>query len=293
MAAGITLEELEGLMAEALDEADETVKVAWSELAIPKAKWACIKAPRSESFWVVGLDLKADGSREAIWYNHFEEGFNRSPYGVHGNLDEYWCNQDSFAHILGGLPAAQVAEVYAEAAPDQTVPDCLREGGQVVRRQTTYWDLQGPEGQLVRAHFTGMVEHRFTCQAFDAAGLWMRHEVLACHHQDSARVFASGMKEVHAAVQNELAKYLQEDPGVLRLRSEYVTERTLAQVADGFGCIFEGPASIAQEFAARLVLAGAVASVLIYPRPARGYQALVLGRSFVVAESFRFRMLSG
>jgi hypothetical protein len=164
----------------------------------------------------------------------------------------------------------------------------LREGGHIERRQTTYWDLVSRDGAPVRVHFAGVAERRFHGPTFDAVSLFDEHEVLAHHHEPSARVFASGMREVQDAVRDALAAYLEGDPGLLRRREEYVTAGTRGQVEDGFGCILQGPESVAREVAAVLQKAGAAASVIAHAPPGARYRALVLGRSFIVASAFRF-----
>ncbi len=138
-------------------------------------------------------------------------------------------------------------------------------------------------------HFAGVAERRFDEPAFASASLFDEHEVLVHHHEPSARVFASGMREVQEAVRGALADYVERDPGALRRRAEYVTAATLAQVEDGFGCILQGPESVAREVAEVLRYAGAAASVVSSPSLPRGrYRALVLGGSFIVARAFRF-----
>lgn len=270
------------MMAEGLAVADDVVQRAWARLAMPPAVWGCEGAPDHERFWVVGSI--AD---EVVWYNHIEEGFNRSPCRSGRVIGEYRCNQSTFAELLARLPEAHEAERFAQDAPDDVVPACLREGGHIERRQTTYWDLVSRDGSPVRVHFAGVAERRFRGPSFDAVSLFDEHEVLAHHHEPSARVFASGMREVQEAVRDALAAYLEGDPGLLRRRDEYVAG-TRAQVEDGFGCILQGPESVAREVAQVLQKAGAAASVIAHTPPGARYRALVLGQSFVVASAFRF-----
>lgn len=277
------------MVSEGLAGADDVVQRAWARLAMPLAQWGCEGAPDGERFWVVGTIPGTEvGAAEIVWYNHIEEGFNRSPCGSAGVIGEYRCNQSTFAELLAGLPEAHEAERFAQEAPHDVVPACLREGGHIERRQTTYWDLVGRDGSPVRVHFAGVAERRFDGPAFASIGLYEEHEVLAHHHEPSARVFASGLREVQDSVREALGAYLDADPGLLRRRDEYVTAVTRGQVEDGFGCILQGPESVAREVAAVVQRAGAAASVIAHAPPAARYRALVLGSSFIVAAAFRF-----
>ena len=49
-------------------------------------------------FWVVGLIGK-----KVIWFNDIEEGFNISNYSIHGQIDDYNCNQDKLDWVIQRL----------------------------------------------------------------------------------------------------------------------------------------------------------------------------------------------
>lgn len=129
------------MMAEGLAAADDVVQRARTRWAMTPAEWACEGAPGRERFWVVGAL-----AGEIVWYNHIEEGFNRSPCRSERIIGDYRCDQSSFAELLDELPEARAAAAYAEDAPDASVPASLREGGHIERRQTTYWDLVSRDG---------------------------------------------------------------------------------------------------------------------------------------------------
>jgi hypothetical protein len=62
----------------------------WKMMKIEPVKWRQDPYGTDGSgFWVVGLI----GS-SVIWYNDVEDGFNRSKYMEHGEIQDYWCNQD-------------------------------------------------------------------------------------------------------------------------------------------------------------------------------------------------------
>jgi len=61
-------------------------------ISIPPEKWQL--APwgnEGDGFWVVGII-----GEWIIWYNDIEEGFNSSTYSKHGEIGQYWCDQDDF-----------------------------------------------------------------------------------------------------------------------------------------------------------------------------------------------------
>jgi hypothetical protein len=62
----------------------------WMMMRIEPVKWRQEPYGRDgEGFWVVGLI-----GTSVLWYNDIEDGFNRSKYANHGEIQDYWCNQD-------------------------------------------------------------------------------------------------------------------------------------------------------------------------------------------------------
>ncbi len=71
----------------------------WDCVCVVPEKWA--QHPYGDAgggFWVVGTI-----GCLAIWFNDIEDGFNLSRYRRHGELDEYWCNQDNLEWTLGRI----------------------------------------------------------------------------------------------------------------------------------------------------------------------------------------------
>jgi len=74
---------------------------AWERMTIPQRRlWDAIRIPPEKwqqhpwgdeggGFWVVAIF-----GRVVVWFNDIEEGFNRSTYSTHGEINEYYCNQD-------------------------------------------------------------------------------------------------------------------------------------------------------------------------------------------------------
>ena len=62
----------------------------WKMMRVDPVKWSQEPYGREgQGFWVVGLS-----GTSVVWYNDIEDGFNRSQYKVHGEIQDYWCNQD-------------------------------------------------------------------------------------------------------------------------------------------------------------------------------------------------------
>jgi hypothetical protein len=62
----------------------------WNLVKIHPVKWsACACGEMGGGFWVVGIV-----GNLILWYNDIENGFNVSRYIIHGEIAEYYCNQD-------------------------------------------------------------------------------------------------------------------------------------------------------------------------------------------------------
>ncbi len=89
-----------------LETADEPVRAAWEDMRIDPEKWQCPPwGNEGGGFWAVAVK-----GGEVVWYNDIEDGFNVSPFGTRGIIDEYRCEQTAFSEFLGSLPEAAAAE---------------------------------------------------------------------------------------------------------------------------------------------------------------------------------------
>jgi hypothetical protein len=74
----------------------------WDAIRIKPEKWQLHPyGDAGGGFWVVALI-----GQSVIWYNDVEEGFNRSRYSVHGEIADYWCNQDELEVTIEYLMTA-------------------------------------------------------------------------------------------------------------------------------------------------------------------------------------------
>jgi len=282
----ISREALLEQMHEALERADDPVRAAWDRIRVEPQKWQC--SPWGDAgggFWVV-----ARRGGEVVWYNDIEEGFNSSPFTNLGIIDEYRSDQTGLGALLAALPEAVAAEGYASEQAASEVPPELAGAGRVTRRQTTFWDLQTQSAGLVRVHFSHKEEMAFASAEYDRLELADEHPLLAAYRQPWASVFVTEAKRCGAGLLPELAARIRLASGGWRTAEEYLKLGGRGVLHEGHGLLLRAPEPIAAMVAAALQSAGAVPSVVLDPagRLRRPVRALVLGKSFVIAEAFRF-----
>ena len=100
----ITLDQLEGLIADELAECSEEQRSFFARTRFAPSKWR--QSPRGDmggGFWAV-----ATMGDRVLWFNDIEEGFNVSQFSVWGKIpaDQYWCNQDPLKFALPSLAGA-------------------------------------------------------------------------------------------------------------------------------------------------------------------------------------------
>lgn len=101
----VSLSDLEALIHSAHVRMEIGQRRLWEQIRITPEKW--IQHPWGDlggGFWVV-----ATTDQTVIWYNDIEEGFNVSPYTVHGTIDEYRCNQDELEIALQACTGTDTA----------------------------------------------------------------------------------------------------------------------------------------------------------------------------------------
>jgi hypothetical protein len=286
----ISREELLEKMCGTLEGADDTVRVAWEHIRIEPEKWQC--SPWGDAgggFWVVAVK-----GGEVVWYNDIEDGFNTSPFTNRGTIGEYRCNQAEFSAILRALPEAIAAEGFADEGAAAEVPNEFAGPGRIVRRQTTFWELHAGAASLVRVHFSRKLETRFTNAEYDRVAIADEHHLLEPYRQQWASVFVTDAKRCGAAFSKDLAGRVHRATDGWRTAEEYRALGGSGVVAGGYGLLMRAPEPIAVIAADLLQAYGAVPSVVLEPAPSESLRrpgplrALLLGRSFVVAEGFRF-----
>jgi hypothetical protein len=95
----ITLDQLHDLIRPSVAGMSPTERRLWELVRVPPVKWALHPwGDEGGGFWVVGLV----GER-VIWYNDIEDGFNISPYMMHGSIREYRCDQGGLQPVIRSL----------------------------------------------------------------------------------------------------------------------------------------------------------------------------------------------
>lgn len=294
MRARISREQLLEKMRSALDCADDAVREAWERIRIEPEKWQCSPwGDESGGFWVV-----AELPGRVVWYNDVEEGFNTSPFTTRGIIGEYRCNQTGLGQLLDTLPEALAAERFASSEPASAVPPESSGPGHVARRQTTYWELQAHAGSLVRVHFTHKAETRFTGGAYDRVDLVDEHPLLDGYRQRWVSLFVAEARRCGAGLAAELDASVERATGGWRSAQEYLALGGSRVLREGYGLLMRAPEPIALVAADVLQSFGAVPSIVVDRVPPRAsgpephrLRALLVGRDFVIAESFRFVLL--
>jgi len=251
-------------------------------MRITPEKWQC--SPWGDAgggFWVVG---ELDGA--VVWYNDIEDGFNVSPCTVRGIIDQYACNQRSFQDFLLTLPAAKQAE--AEWTEDSLPPE-IQSGGKIARQQTTYWDLRTPGGDIWRAHFKSKMESRYVHPTFSKAVLAQQHPVLNQYAEPWKELYFKGQIDDPDRVMQILATRILEATTGWRAVDEYLEH---ANLSIGYGLLMRAPSSLVTVASHALNEHGIATSILEYARKSVDPRVLVLGDSFVVAQTFRFERMS-
>jgi hypothetical protein len=281
----ISRQELDTLIRDGLEFADDAILDAWGAMRIEPQKWQC--SPWGDDgggFWAVAI---RDGN--VVWYNDIEDGFNTSPFERQGVIDEYWCNQGDFSDYLVTLPEAQAAEHW-DAEPDGTLPEALSGPGRILKRQRTSWTLQPRVGGDWRVRFRTVAETHCESLDYDRLELLDTHPLLVQHQEPMVDLHfygrASAPDKLEAAIAGAVTRATKGWRGFENYRNRN------APLAGGYGLLLSAPVSVASVVQRHLEDAGIECSLLGRITPAGINQVLVLGRSFIVAEAFRFEKVA-
>lgn len=278
----ITRESLEEMMAAGLTEMDDSVQAAWHAMRIEPEKWQC--SPWGDAgggFWAVAVK-----DHQVVWYNDIEDGFNVSPFTRWGTIDEYWCNDTSFAEFLLGLPEAQAAESWSDSMSATTVPSDLEQGGTITRRQTTYWELLSGAGHHWRLHFKSKAELRFDKPVFSHVELVDEHPVLKQYVEPWDQLYYTGQITNPEQLKQLLAERIQTASSGWRSLDDYLWPR--ADLSKTYGLLLHAPRGIVAIASKLLSELGVRPSVLAFMTPKERLCAVILDTNYVVARAFWF-----
>jgi hypothetical protein len=175
------------------------------------------------------------------------------------------------------------------------VPAALAGGGLIGLRQTTFWDVHGQDGSATwRVSFRNKLELCFVEACFTGASLVTEHPLLHEHEEPEDSLFISSPAADPDRALLDLDCLCQEQfrgwrPAIRYLNPGYPARRILTE---GSGMLLRGPRSFVEGAADVLARAG-----IRVAKPDRGKHrgrtpcALLLGRNFVIAESFEFESI--
>ena len=174
----------------------------------------------------------------------------------------------------------------------------LRAGikGAIRIRQSTFWDLcldvnASPCG--FRVHFCGKNEFRYVGGEFHGGGIFASHPLLRNVTEPSRHVYLSRPVEDAQRMLVELRAVVEQWSDGWRVPEEYLNEQAWPEdvASAGYGVLLSGPQSLADRCVDALERFGCDLSILAgHDSPSESYQAMILGRSFVIARSFTVEM---
>lgn len=278
----ITHAALEKLIAADLEEMDDTVQVAWHSMRIQPQKWQC--SPWGDGgggFWAVAI--KSD---QVVWYNDIEDGFNTSPFTRWGTIDAYSCSEANLADFLLSLPEAKAAESSSDCLSATAVPSDLQHGGTIVRRQTTYWELLSTKGRLWRLHFKSRAEVRFDKPLFSHIELADAHPILDRYLQPWLQLYYMGSLSDAEKFKRLLAERIATASNSWRSINEYL--KPSVDLGKSYGMLTCAPVSIVTVASSLLNEMGVRTSTLRHTVAREHQRALIMDKSFLVAQAFWF-----
>ena len=161
--------------------------------------------------------------------------------------------------------------------------------GRITHRQSTFWDLVISGSGQYRIHFQGKHEFLFLAEEFQLLAVHSNHPVLMDYHEEWRDVFfASAIQNAEPLI-SKMSQAVSEITDGWRSLSRYLNSalNMTSLVQSGNGLLLAAPRTIVDGVSPILAAHGVATSVL-KGRPPRGSpRALIVGSSFVVAESFR------
>lgn len=121
------------------------------------------------------------------------------------------------------------------------LPDSLKNGGSVMFRQTTFWDVAGQDARQYHIRFIHKMEFSFVESDFDRASLMTEHPILLDHQEPFDSLFISSRVYDPDVVLEELESIAEEHfhkwrPLTRYLNSAYPPRQLLL---DGFGLLLK------------------------------------------------------
>lgn len=165
--------------------------------------------------------------------------------------------------------------------------------GRITRRQTTFWEVVLADSGPYRIHFWGKHEFFFHGEEFHGFAMYADHPLLMDYVEEWRNVYIASAVQNTEALISKLSRTVADLTKNWRSVYRYFNSGfdTRALLQSGNGLLLAGPHTIVDGVSPLLVEHGVTSSIL-KGRPARGSpRVLIIGSSFIVAESFELKAL--
>jgi hypothetical protein len=280
----ISRDELEALVREGLERADDEVVAAWATIQIEAQKWRCPAWEEAgREFWAVGVR-----NDNVVWYNDVEGGFNTSRMERWGIIGEYWCNQADFSEFLATLPEADASALW-QAGSDLALPRELFGKGRIIKAQTSYWTLHAEHAGIWRVRFRGKVETRWQAADYNSVELCTEHPLLHHYNEPWVHLYFKGKPRDLAECEAAISSAVHGASCGWRTIEAY--RNSGAPLSEGWGHFLHAPESVVAVVQRELEQQGMTCSQIGRTAAAVSKKVLLLERNFVIADNFRFDRL--
>lgn len=166
----------------------------------------------------------------------------------------------------------------------------------IIRRQSTFWDFH-TEASFLRIHFSGKQAFRFISEEFDSIFIFTEHPVLLDYRYPWLNVYLASAPPDAADFLRQLASAVSNQVGPWKSLKDYINtsfSSHIELVRCGYGLLFHAPAPLVEKLLPIFDSSGVRHSVLEGGPPSGSVtaKALIAGRSFVIANAFRFENLT-
>jgi hypothetical protein len=169
----------------------------------------------------------------------------------------------------------------------ENLPECLREG-QILRAQTTYWELKAPDATMWRLAFRGVLERHGREADFSSFSVCSAHPLLVDYQEQWGKLYLASAAPEPKSVLRKLDEITGHWSDGWRASNRYFVPAMAETVLKtGFGLLLDAPSSLV-ELVRQAFLEAAIETSVIGKdlALARTPTLALLGKSYLVAEEF-------
>lgn len=172
-------------------------------------------------------------------------------------------------------------EVFLKLFSSQSVT------GRVIKRQTTYWDVQlltGSENSLWRISFSKRAERRVSDSTFTFVSFTNKHPILINYQENWSEIYVSNPCPNPNKIIEFIDHFVSQQTLGYRSANEYLNNVAVNVLSSGYGLLITAPNSIIAGVASYLQKESIVFMVLACNRVQHPEQfALLLGDEYIIA----------